>query len=149
MNLIKTHDIYNILDFVNTMHSLNAVNLVNKPTRFPIGKQRGGPSILDHLWTNEPFRVKKIDMIVNPISDHRPTLFILNIRKKIVSNCSRNYFIRDMSNFDEEAFNESLFNFIPTSPNVNQSFAELQGHILKCINDHAPLRKRTKKNKSL
>ena len=145
MNLIKTHDIYNILDFVNTMHSLNAVNLVNKPTRFPIGKQRGGPSILDHLWTNEPFRVKKIDMIVNPISDHRPTLFILNIRKKIVSNCSRNYFIRDMSNFDEEAFNESLFNFIPTSPNVNQSFAELQGHILKCINDHAPLRKRTKK----
>ena len=39
INLIKTDDVHNISEFVNSMYSHSAVNLVNKPTRFPIGAQ--------------------------------------------------------------------------------------------------------------
>ena len=66
INLIKTDDVHNISEFVNSMYSHSAVNLVNKPTRFPIGAQIGRPSLLDHLWTNMPFYVNKIDLIITP-----------------------------------------------------------------------------------
>ena len=66
-DLLKIDEFYQISDFVNNMHSLNAVNLVNIPTRFPIGNQVGSPSILDHFWTNQPTRVINIELIVNPI----------------------------------------------------------------------------------
>ena len=148
INLLKTDRIYNISEFVESMHSNGALNLVNKPTRFPIGAQRGGPSLLDHLWTNQPLRIDKIDLIVDPMSDHRPTLVIVKLNKNIMKNTSRDYFVRDMSNFDLEAFNHSLFSFFPTLltiSDIDQKFEYLQTHISRCINFHAPLRKRTKK----
>ena len=43
INLIKTDQIHNISQFVNSMHSHGALNMVNKPTRFPRGKQLGPP----------------------------------------------------------------------------------------------------------
>ena len=39
INLLKIREITNISDFVNSMHSHSTLNLVNKPTRFPIGNQ--------------------------------------------------------------------------------------------------------------
>ena len=150
INLFKTEDVYNIAEFVNTLHSLNALNMINKPTRFPIGKQPGNPSLLDHIWTNQPGRVKQIDLIVNPISDHRPTLCILNLNKKITKLHDNAYFIRDMKNFDLDAFNESLFEFHEKKSegaDLEQNFSNLQSHILECINKYAPLRKRTRKEK--
>ena len=146
-NLLKIDEKPNISDFVNSMHSLNSANLVNIPTRFPIGNQPGSPSILDHLWTNIPNRVKNIELIVNPISDHRPTIFIFDTRKKVV-NCKQvSYPIRDMKHFDAEAFNQSLSNFQRNSSNIHHNFVDLQNHIMNCINLHAPLRERTLKEK--
>ena len=110
INLLKINDIHNISSFVNSMHSHNALNLVNLPTWFPRGNQPGNPSILDHLWTNQPSRVNHIDLIEHPISDHRPMLCIVKLNKSIVKMTPNNYFIRDMDRFDIEAFNESLFN---------------------------------------
>ena len=82
------------------------------------------------------------------MSDHRPTLVIVNLNKNITKNTARSYFIRDMSNFDLEAFNHSLFSFFPilsTISDIDQKFEYLQAHISHCINFHAPLRKHTKK----
>ena len=148
INLLKTDQIYNITEFVNSMFSLGGLNMINKPTRFPIGNQHGSPSILDHFWTNVPSRVEKVDLIENPISDHRPTLAIVKMNKSVTNKAPRNYFIRDMENFDLEAFNNSLFTFHTTlsvSYDIDQKFTDLQTHIIDCINIHAPLRKRTKK----
>ena len=150
INLLKINDIHNISSFVNSMHSHNALNLVNLPTWFPRGNQPGNPSILDHLWTNQPSRVNHIDLIEHPISDHRPMLCIVKLNKSIVKMTPNNYFIRDMDRFDIEAFNESLFNFpqiTSSTPDLDKQFSELQTHISDCINKHAPLRKRTKKEK--
>ena len=43
INLLNTDYTYNISEFVETMHSNGALNVVNKPTRFPIGNQNGAP----------------------------------------------------------------------------------------------------------
>ena len=147
INLIKTDDEYNISDFVNTMHSLNALNLINIPTRFPQGRQNGNPSILDQLWTNQPHRINKIELIMDPISDHSPMLFVVKLHKNIAKPHPCSYFVRDMKNFSNQEFNESIFNFVNPDgdSDLDLKFFRLQNHITYCINKHAPLRKRTKK----
>ena len=137
INLFLSKDSNNISDFVSSMHSHSASNLVNIATKFPRGKQHGSPSLLDHIWTNQPHFVKNIDLNINPISDHRPMLTIikLNISKTTLYPVS--YFIRDMTNFSMESYNESLFNF-PLSAYQNSTI-KLQTHINKCIDIHAPL----------
>ena len=97
LNLFKIDELPNISEFVNCMHSQNALNMINIATRFPIGNQLGRPSLLDHLWTNEPLRVKSIDLIVDPISDHRPILVVLKMNKYLTQPKPNNFFIRDLS----------------------------------------------------
>ena len=50
-----------------------------------------------------------------------------------------------MKNFNYDEFNKSLSQFEPSSSNIDDCFSELQSHINKCTEKHAPLRKRTKK----
>ena len=45
-------------EFIDMMYSYNAIMLVNRPTRFPIGDQPGDPSIIDHFYTNDPQSIK-------------------------------------------------------------------------------------------
>ena len=75
------------------------------------------------------------------------TIIKLNASKAILYPV--NYYIRDMTNFSMESYNESLFNF-PLSAyqnsTIDEKFSKLQAHINKCIDIHAPLRKRTKKS---
>ena len=131
INLFDT-ETYNISEFANTMFSHNVVNLINKATRFPIGAQWGSPSLLDHVWTNQPLLVKNIDMIVNPISDHRPTLVTLQEKFDTNINNGNFTFKRDFKNFDPEAFNRSLGELSSndlSAPNVHEKFQLLQFHI--------------------
>ena len=103
-----------------------------------------GPSPVYH----KPCVVKSINLIINPISDHRPTLVVLNQNKEIADTSPKNYFVRDMAHFDIEKFNESLSRFTPPSDrnfDIDKGFSDLQNHIRSCINAHAPLRKRNKK----
>ena len=85
-NLLKAHEYPNILKFANSMHSLNAINVISKLIRFPRGDQRGDPSLLDHLWTNQPHHMSKVDLIINPISEHTPMVFSINMNKKSIQN---------------------------------------------------------------
>ena len=89
-NLLKINKYPNIADFVNSMHSLNVLNLMNKPTRFPRGKQNGRPSILDHLWTNQPHHISKVNLIKDDISDHTPMVFSIEMNKKISKTYQNN-----------------------------------------------------------
>ena len=149
-NLLKINKYPNIADFVNTMHSLNALNLVNKPTRFPRGKQHGRPSILDHLWTNQPHHISKVNLIKDDISDHSPMVFAIELNKKISKTYQNNIFTRDWTNFRSDAFNDSLYDFtceIDKNSDIHKKFYDLQIHIANCIEKHAPLRMRTKKEK--
>ena len=56
-NTLKYDELPNVKSFLDMMHSNSAVNLVNKPTRFPRGDQWGSPYVLDHFYTNEVAKV--------------------------------------------------------------------------------------------
>ena len=147
-NLLKINEYPNIADFANTMHSLNALNLINKPTRFPRGNQRGDPSLLDHLWTNQPHHISKVDLIKHPISDHTLSVFSIELNKKVSKTYQNNIFTHDWTNFRSDDFNDSLFDFlhkVDVNSDIHKKFSDLQNHIALCIEKHAPLRMRTRK----
>ena len=142
-NLLKASEYPNIVEFANTMHSLSAVNVVNKPTRFPRGDQRGDPSLLDHLWTNQPHHISKVNLIIDPISDHTPMTFSISMNKKVSKTYPSNIFTRDWSHFRSDEYNDSLIEFThiyDTNVDIHKKFFNLQEHIDKCAEAHAPTR---------
>ena len=72
--LYNTHR--DINSFLNFMYSSGNHMMINKPTRFPIGRQRGLPSIIDHLYVNDPELVIQSGMITSDITDHFPIFSI-------------------------------------------------------------------------
>ena len=77
LDAAKIDQFPNISDFVDMMYSYNAIMLVNKPTRFPIGNQRGDPSIIDHFYTNDPLSIKTFGIVINGISPDHLSLFAI------------------------------------------------------------------------
>ena len=151
MDVLRLNEFHNISDFIDMMYSYNAVMLVNKPTRFPIGNQLGSPSIIDHFYTNDPPSVKNFGIITNSISaDHYGLLAIIEdstIRKK---EKPRDIFIRDYKNANIGALRESLSLFDPSYLNgmsIEGKFQMFQSHITNCIETHVPLRKLTVREK--
>ena len=147
VNSLKYDEVYNVKSFIDTMHSNSLVNLINKPTWFPRGKQLGSPSLLDHFYTNKVDTVVNIGLFVSSITDHMPIVATIGIpsKKNILQNL--NPYIRDFRKFDSEKFNESLNNFTYSdSDNLDICFYNLHNQFLNCVNIHLPLKKRTKKN---
>ena len=146
VNSLKYDEVYNVKSFIDTMHSNSLVNLINKPTWFPRGKQLGSPSLLDHFYTNKVDTVVNIGLFVSSITDHMPIVATIGIpsKKNILQNL--NPYIRDFRKFDSEKFNESLNNFTYSDSDIlDVCFYNLHNHFLNCVNDHLPLKKRTKK----
>ena len=146
INSLKYEETYNVKSFIDTMHSYSLVNLINKPTWFPRGKQPGKPSLLDHFYTNKVNTVVNIGLSVCDISDHMPIVATIGIpsKKNIVQNL--NPYIRDFRNLNSAKFNESLSHFTCSdTENIDVCFYNLHNHFLNCVNNHIPLRKRTKR----
>ena len=146
-NVLKYDESQNISDFIDMMYSYNAIMLVNKPTRFPIGNQHGDPSIIDHFYTNDPLSIKKFGIIPNSISPDHYGLFAIieNVTTK-KERKKANIFIRDYKNANINALRESLSLFDPAYLNgqsIETKFQMFQSHITNCIETHVPLRKLT------
>ena len=136
-----------IRNFVDMIHSYSAVNLINKPTRFPVGAQLGSPTLLDHFYTNKPNKVRHIGLLVNDISDHFPIVAIISEKMKVTNKDVYPY-VRDFRNFNISDFQSSLSEFTDNEQNdLDTRFENFHNHILDCINRHIPLRKRTNKEK--
>ena len=142
---LRIDEFPNIKSFVDMMHSNSTVNLVNKPTRFPRGRQRGGPSLLDHFYTNQIQKIKNVGILDDDISDHLPVIVTIRMQSK-KQPCYLSPYVRDFRNFDKNAFNEDIAKFKDTeSLNLDARFHNLHLHISACINVHLPWRKRTNK----
>lgn len=59
-------------DFMNNMMSMNYLPVITKPTRFPVGEQRGAPSLIDHIWCNKLTNYRS-GIITCDITDHLPS----------------------------------------------------------------------------
>ena len=149
VNCLRYNEIPNIRSFVDMMHSNSAVNLVNKPTWYPIGAQRGRPSLLDHFYTNRVETVHNIGILANDISGSSGHFAVVatisaNAKKTKIQNIYP--YIRSFRDFNLEDFNASLRDFQDNvGDNLDTRFEKLNAHILSCINKHIPLRKRTRK----
>lgn len=74
INLLADDDI-NVTEFLNNMFSFNFLPIITRPTRFPVGDQRGSPSLLDHIWSNRLGRFVS-GIVTFDITDHLPTFAI-------------------------------------------------------------------------
>ena len=146
-DVLKIDESPNISDFIDMMYSYNAIMLVNKPTRFPIGKQPGSPSLLDHFYTNDPQSINSFGIIANGISpDHYGLFAVIENTTRINKEQPRVTFIRDYKNANINALRESLSLFDPsylTGLSIEEKFKMFQLHITHCIETHVPLRKLT------
>ena len=133
-NVLKIHTFHNISALIDMMYTYSAVMLVNKPTRFPIGNQRGDPSLLDHF-----IKYKKFGMITKQY--FTGSFFLL----AIIENTSPkriekipDIFIRDYKKVDINALRElSLFD--PSYLNglsIYNKFQLFQQHIRKTALKH-------------
>ena len=144
-NVLKIDKFHNISVLIDMMYTYNAVMLVNKPTRFPIGKQPGDPSLLDHFYTNDPLSIKEFGIVTNSISpDHFGLLAIIENTSSKRNGKTPDIFIRDYKKADVNALRESLSLFDPSYLNglsIDNKFQLFQHHITNCIETHVPLRK--------
>ena len=148
INCLQYNDVHNIKSFVDMMHSHSAVNLINRPTRFPRGRQPGAPSLLDHFYTNQVNTVKNTGLIINNISDHFPIVATISAHAKRMQIDDGHPYVRDFKKFNIEDFSTSLREFTDDeAENLDTRFEKLNSYIVSCINKHIPLRKRTKKER--
>ena len=92
--------------FSSTLYSLSYLPTITKPTRFPCSSnQRGSPSLLDHIWTNnlDPFIS---GILATEISDHAPTF--LNLPYANLKTNKIKVLFRDKSSY----YNDKFFNKI-------------------------------------
>ena len=82
--------------------SLGCSSLVNIPTRISTTCS----TLLDHLYTNELEKNITCHVLDYDVSDHLPVFFFINSYS--VRNQTTSVQIRDMKQFDEEAFLNDL-----------------------------------------
>ena len=121
VNSLLYNDKPNIKSFIDMMHANFAVNLINKPTRFPRERQYGSPSILDHFYTNTLNCVQNIGLLSTDISDHLPIIAIINMQAKKMCFNEPYPYIRDFRNVSSFEFNKFLREFRDT-PAQNLDF---------------------------
>ena len=105
---------------------------------------RNSCSLIDHISTNYPNKVKHTDVIPCPeVSDHDMPFICLNAR---LNNFGPRYkFIRLNSKFSlkdyTNDFNLLPFNAVYSVENVDDKLHILNTQILDCLNSHAPLKR--------
>lgn len=120
--------------------------LINKPTRFPIGLQKGKPSCLDHLYTNVPEDITSLGIIISDLSDHSPIFSLINAKPKKLKG--KNIFVRNYTNFDNEKFCSTLSKYSEfrlEGQSIDEKFHNFQKYFEECVNTFVPLRKLTRK----
>ena len=147
VNCLKYDEVPNIRSFIDMMHSHSTVNLINKPTWFPVGNQWGRPSILDHFYTNRVETILNIGVLARDIAPgHFAVIATISANAKKVQMKDIYPYIRCYKNLNQDELDESLINFQDNeTEHLDYRFEKLNAHILHCCNMHIPLRERTKK----
>ena len=131
-------------EFLTAMQSLNYFELISRPTRFPINKAKGRPSLIDHIYCNfQPNCISGI--LTNPVSDHLPTFLLIpsikpkieteKIQFRLFDDVSRQQFSRDLSGVHWEQ--------ILTRQSVDENFIVFQNTLNLLYNKHFRIKTKT------
>ena len=123
--------------------------LIDKPTRIADTSK----TLIDHIYTNNLNSSLISGICINDISDHFPILVIAPTNKPPQTKFDLQL-IRNFKNFDVETFGEdlttSLSNFAVTDTKpINDQLSEFLKIFAGIVNEHAPLRPITRKEKKI
>ena len=148
MNLFCYDSNNYVRDFVDSFHSNNLINLIDKPTRV----SNTSATLLDQIWTNDYNSCINSGIVHNNISDHFPVFaaFTYNL-SSIQSDKFFEYEYRDFSLNNKNGFKEDLLNvdwtLIFNSNNPNVSYDNFITIFLALFNKNFPiLKKRVSRN---
>ena len=78
INILKQNTCKATKDYIDNLHSLNSMCIINKPTRITSSTA----TLIDHIYTNHFSNQDKSGIIIFDISDHLPIYCIINITKQ-------------------------------------------------------------------
>ena len=116
-------------NFVFNMFSYNFLPIITKPTRFPVGNQRGTPSLLDHVWYNK-LNIYFSGILLFDSTDHEPVFMMLPDFP--ISNCDLiKIEFRDHSYNNVQIFLDrcKLLKFDFRLDNINEDYERFDGEL--------------------
>ena len=132
---------------MNNLLSSPCKCVIDLPTRISDHSK----TLIDHIYVNDDKHSYVSGAVLSDLSDHYGT-FIVALVKKQFQETPKYFNFRDMSTFKIEVFlqdlendlSEGKFNF---NDNVNDQFGNFLSIFCKCVNNSAPIRKASRKEK--
>ena len=135
-------------NYKDSIQALGCNQYIDLPTRIDLAKNSS--SIINHLYSNLSDNTLMTKVLVHDISDHLPIAVCLQKLNKVKTH-SNSYKIRDMSSFNVENFLADLSCKLESVEyyEVDECFDSFIAIFSQVIDDHAPMRERTKKEVKL
>ena len=151
VDLCQGNNNYETNRYIDTMIGCYVKCIINKPTRItPTSK-----TLLDHVHTNNTLSSCYLTCSISlcNVSDHYGT-FVIIPDKKTKLKVDYLIFIRDFKRFHLECFLEDLssqmnFLHVSDSENVNELFDTFVDKFAKIVNNHASLKKASRRESKL
>jgi len=147
---ISNHDA--VRRYANMLLGCNCKCIIAVPTRIAPPSE----TLIDHIYTNNTKRPSNSAVLTCDLSDHYPVAAIISAIKKKKHRHVENYLVRNMTNFNLDAFLDVLndrlnneFENISAYTNANELFNNFVVIFQEVINNFAPMRKATRKEKKL
>ena len=151
INLLSSSSNKRVATYIETLLSNGCNSLINNPTRFSFNSK---PSLLDHIYTNNILNGKECGICLYNISDHLPVFVMIKNCKSIISNDVAAY-TRCMRNFNPELFlgdlNSKLHQIeenILIDNDIENNFQNFISFFLKLLNQHAPVKQLSRREKN-
>ena len=151
VNLCQDNESYETSRYIDNLIGCSVKCIINKPTRItPTSK-----TLLDHIYTNNTLSNYTLSggIFLCDFSDHCGAFVLIPVNKPKLMNDNEIY-IRDLSHFQLESFLVYLSSQmnslnISDSENINDLCDIFIDKFAKTVNNHAPLRKATRKESRL
>ena len=130
-------------DYLDMLFNLGYLSLITKATRITDNSK----TLIGHIYTNCPEKVRKSGICLADISDHLPCFCTFSSKLQI--NAQQKYY-RDFSNFNSDLFIEDLdkVDFLSlVEPDVNKSMINIANTLQHLSDKHAPIKKATNRTK--
>ena len=133
-----------IKNYSDMLFSLRCLPLIKYPTWIA----SNSATLIDHFYSNNITQKTTSHILTENISDHMPIVLLLsNIKHKTIE---QNIVVRDTKNFNTENFLIKLcenLNVIHDNYTVDEQFERFRDIFNITLSKHAPLKKKSRKEK--
>ena len=149
MDLFQIKNNNQIRNYANDLLSCSIKCLFSRPTRIC----RKSKTLTDRIYSNSMSNITTSGIMYGYISDHLPIFVKAPIKQsKSVKNINDIKFIRDMSNFVINEFNNDLTEKLnqlntPNKMSAQKIFDQFIHSFLSTVNKHASLKKASRREK--